>query len=154
MACLKTGPLRLCWRSSVQPVLSSLHALDRGNILQRRQLSLCIHCLCGLSTAKNYQVTRGFAKIPSSISSRQLHRQARSIQVCVVPSPMCNVAAVPCRSCVAQAQPNKKGPDKTVKVYCAKCQEQLYKYKKVSYAQSHISARILCARNLCAVGYA
>ena len=36
-----------------------------------------------------------------------------------------------CRSCVVQAQPNKKGPEKTVKVYCAKCQEQLYKYKKV-----------------------
>lgn len=34
------------------------------------------------------------------------------------------------RSCVAQAQPSKKGPDKTVKIYCAKCQEQLYKYKK------------------------
>lgn len=34
------------------------------------------------------------------------------------------------RSCIAQAQPSKKGPDKTVKVYCAKCQEQLYKYKK------------------------
>ena len=36
-----------------------------------------------------------------------------------------------CRSCVAQAQPSKKGPEKTVKIYCAKCQEQLYKYKKV-----------------------
>ncbi|KAA6422001.1 MAG: hypothetical protein FRX49_08019, partial [Trebouxia sp. A1-2] len=33
-------------------------------------------------------------------------------------------------SCIAQAQPSKKGPDKTVKVYCARCQEQLYKYKK------------------------
>ena len=36
-----------------------------------------------------------------------------------------------CRSCIAQAQPSKKGPEKTVKIYCAKCQEQLYKYKKV-----------------------
>lgn len=154
MACLKTGPLRLCWRSSVQPVLSSLHALNRGNILQRRQLTLCIHFSCGLSTAKEIEVTRGFAETPSSVSSRKLHRQARSVQVCMVPSHMCNVAAAPCRSCVAQAQPNKKGPDKTVKVYCAKCQEQLYKYKKVSYMQSHTSARVLCARNLCAVVHA
>ncbi|WP_077339857.1 hypothetical protein [Pseudocolwellia agarivorans] len=28
------------------------------------------------------------------------------------------------------AKPNKKGPTKTVNVYCAKCRSQLYKYRK------------------------
>ncbi|MAI65875.1 MAG: hypothetical protein CL600_13560 [Alteromonas sp.] len=28
------------------------------------------------------------------------------------------------------AKPRKKGPQKTVQIYCAKCKEQLYKYKK------------------------
>lgn len=28
------------------------------------------------------------------------------------------------------AKPNKKGPTKTVDIYCAKCRTQLFKYKK------------------------
>ena len=28
------------------------------------------------------------------------------------------------------AKPNKKGPTKTVDVFCAKCKSQLYKYRK------------------------
>lgn len=28
------------------------------------------------------------------------------------------------------AKPNKKGPTKTVNIYCAKCRTQLYKYRK------------------------
>ena len=37
-----------------------------------------------------------------------------------------------CRSVVAMAQPNKKGPVKTVGVNCAGCGFKLYKYRKVS----------------------
>ncbi len=53
-----------------------------------------------------------------------------------------------CRSCIAQAQPSKKGPDKTVKVYCAKCQEQLYKYKKVHIACAYIACKTLVTLRL------
>jgi len=28
------------------------------------------------------------------------------------------------------AKPNKKGPTKTVNIYCVKCRSQLYKYRK------------------------
>jgi len=28
------------------------------------------------------------------------------------------------------AKPNKKAPDKSVDIYCKKCQQQLFKYKK------------------------
>jgi hypothetical protein len=28
------------------------------------------------------------------------------------------------------AKPNKKGPSKTVDIYCVKCKTQLYKYRK------------------------
>ena len=28
------------------------------------------------------------------------------------------------------AKPNKKAPEKSVDIYCKKCQQQLYKYKK------------------------
>lgn len=28
------------------------------------------------------------------------------------------------------AKPNKKGPNKTVDIYCSQCNSQLYKYKK------------------------
>lgn len=28
------------------------------------------------------------------------------------------------------AKPNKKGPTKTVNIYCSKCRTQLYKYRK------------------------
>jgi len=84
---------------------SSLHsrASDRNNSLQRTLSSLA-------ATPVNTKAQFSGDTLNKTVSSnfcRRLHR-----------------------SCIAQAQPSKKGPDKTVKVYCAKCQEQLYKYKK------------------------
>ena len=42
-------------------------------------------------------------------------------------------ACVVYRSAVAMAQPSKKGPETTIKIFCAGCKQFLYKYRKVNY---------------------
>ena len=42
------------------------------------------------------------------------------------------------RSAIAMAQPSKKGPETTIKIFCTGCKQFLYKYKKVNYQGSQI----------------
>lgn len=98
---------------------------------------------------------------------RQLHRQASQLSTACACMLFDRVLAVqpltaadlaissvtmlfPCRSCVAQAQPNKKGPVTTVKVYCAKCQEYLYKYRKAGLML--LSFLNICHKTLSNIG--
>lgn len=82
---------------------------------------VCRHCCGNLKLASNFRTQGAAQVILQAICTN-----------CRVNFPIVNLTVLwSCRSCVAQAQPSKKGPEKTVKIYCAKCQEQLYKYKKV-----------------------
>ena len=42
------------------------------------------------------------------------------------------------------AQPSKKGPETTIKIFCAGCKQFLYKYRKVINRNRPKDPRLIC----------